>query len=255
VRVRFQFGLIVMTGCLLGGSQVISAQDQAPQATAETTTVTATEVAKGHIFVSYENGQLTIKANNVPLLAVVRAACSKIGAKIDAPAGSSEPVFVEMGPGPARELLTSILTGSTFNYMVEAADDDPNVVASLTVIPMNSGRDPRNQAEAVAPVVEANAVLTPPLPEEKVDPKESVAEMKDLLKEAKGEVATLGADDLDPAVRDGAARLIGMLESSMDSLAAKISSESISDSGDQPTSSAPPVGNNAGAHLPRRRHH
>ncbi len=50
-----------------------------------------------------------------------------------APSASGERVFVHLGPGPIRDIISSLMYGTGFDYIVEAADDDPDVLRSLVV--------------------------------------------------------------------------------------------------------------------------
>jgi hypothetical protein len=217
---------VPMTGAQ---GQLVQEQATLPQTAEQSGTLA--EIAPGQVVVSYENGELAIKARNVALLEVLRQICTHVGADIDAPAGASEPVFVDLGPGPVRQVLSSLLAGSQFNYALQAAEDDPNVLARLILFPMSGHPDTQNRGA----FVEASAAPPSAPVKEAINPKETVAQMKDLLAEAKGEMANLGSDEIDPSVKEGAAQLFSMLENSMETLAAKAS-----ESSDQPIPSAPP---------------
>jgi hypothetical protein len=71
-------------------------------------------------------------------------------------------------------------------------------------------------------------------PQESMGPKESVAQMKDLIAEAKSEIATLDSEG-DSSLREGAKQLIGMLEKSMDTLVDQAAKSQV-----QPAQSTPP---------------
>jgi len=210
------------------------------------------EISAGRLSVTYDSGQLTIKAHNVPLLEVLRRVCSEIGAEIDAPLGASEPIYVELGPGPARAVLSSLLTGSTFNYVLQASEQDPNALASLMLTPMSVDHTTQNRETVLDAHVSSSSVLGKEatgnnesiVADESVNPKESVAQMKDLIAQAKGEIAGLEAE-ADPSLQAGAVQLIGMLEKSMDSLVDQAAQTS-----EQPPPAALPD-NNSG----NRRHH
>ena len=68
--------------------------------------------------VVYSKGELTIKAENVPLKDVLQEVGVKTGAKIEVPqGGGTEAVFVNIGPAPVRDVLVALLNGSPFNYV------------------------------------------------------------------------------------------------------------------------------------------
>ena len=199
---------------------------------------TLAELSRGQLIVIYENGELTIKAKGVPLLEVLRKVCSQIGAKIEAPPGSSETTFADLGPGPAGAVVASLLMGSNFNYAVQGSQEDPNALARLVLIPISGSRNADQKT-----VLEASEA---PPPEDKIDPKEAVTQMKGLIAEAKGEIANM-EEEGDSSLKDGAAQLVALLENSMDSVAAAAGQiQSV----DQPAPSEAPANN-----PPPRQHH
>src|SRR5690348_4849408 len=73
--------------------------------------------------VAFQNGLLTIVAPNSTMSAVLNAVRQKTGANIEfPPAGGNERVVGRMGPGPAREVLATLLNGSRFNYVMVGSD-------------------------------------------------------------------------------------------------------------------------------------
>jgi hypothetical protein len=90
-----------------------------------------TQEPSGQVVVTYQNGDLTIKARNAPLIDVLRAVCSQVGAVLDFPSEADERIVAILGPGPAREVLASLLNGSQFNYVMLGSAADPNRLAQL----------------------------------------------------------------------------------------------------------------------------
>ncbi len=86
--------------------------------------------------VSYQNGLLTIVAPNSTLGDILNAVRSHTGAAVDIPpADTSERVIGQLGPGPARDVLTQLLNGSSFNYVMTSPGNDPGALAHLVLIP------------------------------------------------------------------------------------------------------------------------
>jgi hypothetical protein len=84
--------------------------------------------------VSYADGQLTITAENSTLTDILTAIRAQMGADIDAPPSTSrEHMVVRLGPGPAREVIASLLSWTNYDYVIQAADDDPAGVKSVLV--------------------------------------------------------------------------------------------------------------------------
>jgi hypothetical protein len=76
--------------------------------------------------VSYRNGLLGIRANRATLSEVLYAVEQRTGADIAIPAGSEqERVVTDIEPAPAPEVLARLLNGSSFNFLILSAPDDP----------------------------------------------------------------------------------------------------------------------------------
>jgi hypothetical protein len=91
----------------------------------------AEKLPLGEPAIVYENGLLTITATNSTLGDVLRGICTKTGAEIDVPPQAGERVAVHLGPGLAREVVESLLTGSQFNYVLVGSDLDPKILTRV----------------------------------------------------------------------------------------------------------------------------
>ena len=90
--------------------------------------------------VTYEDGQLTIVAENSTLSQVLAAVSTRIGAAMEVPMGAgSERVWAQIGPGPARAVLASLLAGTELDYVIQAADADPSQIQSVLLTQRNKG--------------------------------------------------------------------------------------------------------------------
>jgi hypothetical protein len=94
---------------------------------------------------------LTIVAQNSTLGDILREVHKSTGATIDVPANATERVVTRIGPGPARDVLASLLNGSTFNYVMLGSATDPTGVSSV-MLTMRSGGAGEKTAEAAANV-------------------------------------------------------------------------------------------------------
>lgn len=103
--------------------------------------------------VTYENGQLAIVAPNSTLSDILHAVRTKTGASIDIPPGANERVVSSFGPGPARDVLASLLNGSHFNYVMVGTEADPTAVAQVILTPRTGGE--------TAPTVQAGQAGAP----------------------------------------------------------------------------------------------
>jgi hypothetical protein len=74
--------------------------------------------------VQFQQGQLTISASNSTLGDILRAVHKETGASIDVPGNATERVVGQFGPGPARDVLASLLNGSHFNYVLLGSSEN-----------------------------------------------------------------------------------------------------------------------------------
>jgi len=109
--------------------------------------------------IAWDGKQLTIDAENSKLSDVLLAVRAKTGASIDFPAGAaSERVAVHLGPAPAREVLSSLLYGTTYDYVIQAAEDDPDALRNVVLTARGKGDD---SVAADGAVVAADTGKTP----------------------------------------------------------------------------------------------
>ena len=111
------------------------AQEAARQTPQPSPTVAGEPMAKPPL-VTYEDGELTIIAENSSLSEVMKALRSSLGADVDLPANvNDQHIWVRLGPGPARRVLRDLLDGTEFNYVIQASENDPDGIRSVLLIP------------------------------------------------------------------------------------------------------------------------
>lgn len=99
--------------------------------------------ARPPLEVTYRKGLLSIVANRATLSEVLYAVQQRTGADISIPAGAEqERVVAEFEPGPAPVVLARLLNGSSFNFLILSAPDDPNHVDRVVLSPRDSGTMP-----------------------------------------------------------------------------------------------------------------
>jgi hypothetical protein len=106
--------------------------------------------------VIFENGKLTIIAKNAVLGDILRIVGEKTGAAIDVPDAASERVVSQLGPGPARDVIASLLNGSHFNYVMVGNEADPNAVARVVLTSKGDHGDSPASGNNAAPTMMAN---------------------------------------------------------------------------------------------------
>jgi hypothetical protein len=90
--------------------------------------------------VLFENGLLSIRSNKANLSEVLSEVHRRTGAEIAIPAGAeAEQVFTNLGAGPPKEVLASLLNGSHFNFIVVGSERDPNGIGRVVLTPKQGG--------------------------------------------------------------------------------------------------------------------
>jgi len=84
--------------------------------------------------------QLTISAENSTLGSVLEAVRSCDGIKIDIPneAGASR-VFDKLGPGSTRDVLTSLLSETGYDFVIGSSDSNPEKVETVLLMARGAG--------------------------------------------------------------------------------------------------------------------
>jgi hypothetical protein len=131
--------------------------------------------------VSYRDGQLTIDAQNATLSQVLRSVQTQTGASVDIPPGAGgERVVATLGPGKPKDILSSLLNGSKFDYVLLGEANNPGAVQKVILLArtnspasnatQNIARAPQQGIEPPEddpqnePEVESQAPLTPGQP-------------------------------------------------------------------------------------------
>jgi hypothetical protein len=118
------------------------AQEAAPHTSPPSATVAGRPTIKPPQ-VTYEDGELTIIAENSSLAEVMKALRATLGADIDLPANVvDQHIWVRLGPGPARRVLRDLLDGTEFNYVIQASDSDPDGIRSVLLTPRGKSAAP-----------------------------------------------------------------------------------------------------------------
>ncbi len=131
--------------------------------------------------VTYSNGLLSVNAQNSTLGDIFSAVHRQMGASIELPPGvGSERVAARLGPAPAKDVISSLLTGSNFNYIILGSDAQPDgvqrviVTARAGAAPL-AGAPPSNPP---GPLGVQNRIPTSPEPEPDTADEESAQEIQ-----------------------------------------------------------------------------
>jgi hypothetical protein len=100
--------------------------------------------------VSYENGMLTIVAQNSTLSDILRSVRKQTSADIEIPATANERVVTRLGPGPAREIMAELLNGSRFNYVLLGSPDNASTLVRVVLVAKTPDTPPGQPGPATA---------------------------------------------------------------------------------------------------------
>ena len=117
--------------------------------------------------VSYVGGQLRIDVLGATLADVLAKVAALTGVTIDLPEAAKDERLpaVQLGPGPAREVLASLLSDSDLDYLIQASDADANRIQSVMIMPREKKGSPADAA-ARAPHSPFGRSEAPPAPVE-----------------------------------------------------------------------------------------
>jgi len=111
--------------------------------------------ARPPLEVSFRDGLLKIHASKATLSEVLFAVQQRTGADISTPPGAEqERVVADIGPAPAQEVLSRLLNGSSFNFLILNAVGDPKKLDRVILTPRVAGA---NVAQPVSPVTDDSA--------------------------------------------------------------------------------------------------
>ncbi len=92
--------------------------------------------------VSYRDGQLAIDAENSTLAEVLKLVAEKTGAVIDVPPGSGlERIAEHTGPARAEDVLTWLLNGSPFDFVIVGSPQPPHAPTLVLLSLHGAGAD------------------------------------------------------------------------------------------------------------------
>ncbi len=115
--------------------------------------------------VIYRNGRLTINAENATLADVLKLVAEKTGATIDVPPGSGQERIVEhSGPGRANDILTQLLNGSHFNFIIVNSPQHPDDPTQVLLSLQRPETDGPSTASVSPPQPQASPYWKPPEP-------------------------------------------------------------------------------------------
>jgi hypothetical protein len=92
--------------------------------------------------ISWDGKLLTIDAENSSLADILLGIRSRTGASIEMPGSTrGERIAIHLGPAPIREVLSSLLYGTEFNYVIQSAEDDETALGKVILTSRNGDQN------------------------------------------------------------------------------------------------------------------
>jgi hypothetical protein len=146
--------------------------------------------------VAFSSGILTIVANNSTLGDILRAVHHQTGASVDVPGNATERVVGQFGPGPARDVLATLLNGSHFNYVLLGSQTNPSSLDRVMLISKSVGNEqPTQQASTSSPQTQ----MAVPQAADSENSNDDAQEMPDTAESPDDQTTQPPADDQQPA--------------------------------------------------------
>jgi len=114
--------------------------------------------------VAFSNGILTIVADNSTLGDVLRAVHHQTGAVMEVPGNATERVVGKFGPGAPRDVLSSLLNGSHFNYVLLGSATNVNALDRVILTSRPAGGEEAQTQQQQQANVGMAGTSTPPMP-------------------------------------------------------------------------------------------
>jgi hypothetical protein len=84
--------------------------------------------------IAWDGKLLTIDAENSSLSDILLAIRSHTGASIEMPGSTNrERIAIHLGPAPVREVISSLLYGTDFNYVIQSSEDDQTALGKVII--------------------------------------------------------------------------------------------------------------------------
>ena len=107
--------------------------------------------------IAWDGQLLTVDAENSSLSDVLLGIRSRTSASIEMPASTSrERIAVHIGPAPIREVLSSLLYGTNFNYVIQSAEGDDSAVGKVILTAREGDKSGDDAASDTVAVLHGN---------------------------------------------------------------------------------------------------
>jgi hypothetical protein len=145
--------------CVTGVVQAAPLLSPAPQVKLQ---LESSPAPQNKLQVEFRGDLLRIDAENTTLRDTLKAVSARTGAEMQFPAGQlEERIFAHLGPGSARDVVTQLLNGTPFNYVILSSASEPGGIMRV-ILSSRTGVN-RESVASEAPAIPANESAVPQL--------------------------------------------------------------------------------------------
>jgi len=145
-----------LTACILWAAPARAAQTQKPspaipqKSAAPQAPVSLADQPPAAASVTFVKGQLTIQAQNSTLLQILQAITAQTGMKVHGSPGDHR-IFGIYGPGAPRAVLSELLSGFSFNYLLVGTAPNGAPQQLILAGAAASGPEPSQPVQSIQP--------------------------------------------------------------------------------------------------------
>jgi hypothetical protein len=123
--------------------------------------------------VIYQNGLLSVESTNSTLSDILNGIRTKAGIQIEGFQGAQDRVAAKLGPAPVDTVLTTLLRGSHFDYMILGRVDRPDIVQRVILTPASGSGLAAGASNGIQPLQpRPGMVLVQPVDDDEANPDE-----------------------------------------------------------------------------------
>lgn len=144
--------------CVTGAVRAAPLLSPAPQNKLQ---VESSPAPQDKLQVEFRDNLLRIDAQNATLRDTLKAVSARTGAEMQFPAGGLEDrIFAHLGPASPRDVVSQLLNGVPFNYVILSSASEP---AGITRLILSRTSVARESAVSETPAIAANESAAPQL--------------------------------------------------------------------------------------------
>ncbi len=130
----------------------------------------ATAHGTGEMTVDFRNGQLSVIADDAELGKVLQQIGDKTGASVEvAPEVAGERVMARLGPGPATEIVSTLLSSPRLDFILMGSEDQNSIKRLIVRRKASFGKEVVQSRPAPLPISEPEPSATEPQAEAAAD--------------------------------------------------------------------------------------